>query len=155
MLGFAVQNSVFQATLGLVIVHPVYLFKHFVPYRKHNIRWEDHPFNTVQGVVAVHCGKNRERLQLLCGYKAEALVMAARTGLLVKISNQCTILGSIYFTYLSSLCGWYSCSLYGRFLLHIPFLIFLWFPPTPLSLCRKIPAYVECPLACPISVVTN
>jgi len=34
MLGFAVQNSIVQATLGLVIVHPVYLYKQF--YRTEN-----------------------------------------------------------------------------------------------------------------------
>lgn len=34
MLGFAVPNSVVRATLGLVIVYPVYLYEKFVPYRK-------------------------------------------------------------------------------------------------------------------------
>jgi len=34
MLGFAIPNSVVRATLGLVIVNPVYLYEKFVPCRK-------------------------------------------------------------------------------------------------------------------------
>ena len=109
------RNSAVQASLGLVIGHSVYLYKQFVPYRKHNIRQGDQPFNTVHGVVAVYCGKNTERL--LFGHSTEALVMAARTGLLVKISNQCTH--------------------FGKYLFHVTFIIVRL---VLLFLARKLPA---------------
>ena len=102
--------------------------------------------------VAVYCGENTEPLQILCGHNREALVMAARTGLLVKISNHCTH--------------------FGKYLFHVSFiivrLVFLFLvrklpashpvpntPPPPPSFSRKIPGYVKCLLACPISVATN
>ena len=106
--------------------------------------------------MAVYYGNDTARLHLLCGRNTETLVMTARTSrLLVKMSNHC-----IHFV---------------KYLFHVTFIIVrlvLLFlvrklpashplPNTlmvpPLILSRKIPRYVECPLACPfqLSLIKN